>query len=271
MLCSRCGNSIGENSRFCDRCGEPARTAQIATGPLVPTAASPSETSGKAIASLLSGLFGLIIFPAAIAAIVLGHISRSEIRKSAGRLKGSGLALGGLIMGYLGLSIIPVLIIAAIAIPNVVRARIVANEASAVSVVRALNEAEQNYMTAFPRVGYTCSLPSLGGNRQSSTSAEHAHLIDDEPVRVRVHERNLRLELPKRGRLRCRRIVWNANVSDSQPGELEHARIKEVGGCSTQPARKSRPQATEEDRIARAIAVHTIQVLREHAGKPEFL
>ncbi|PYX17756.1 MAG: hypothetical protein DMG84_02455 [Acidobacteria bacterium] len=21
MLCSRCGNSIGENSRFCDRCG----------------------------------------------------------------------------------------------------------------------------------------------------------------------------------------------------------------------------------------------------------
>ena len=180
MLCSRCGNSIGENSRFCDRCGEPARTAQIATGPLVPTAASPSETSGKAIASLLSGLFGLIIFPAAIAAIVLGHISRSEIRKSAGRLKGSGLALGGLIMGYLGLSIIPVLIIAAIAIPNLLRARIVANEASAVSVVRALNEAEQNYMTAFPRVGYTCSLPSLGGNRQSSTSAEHAHLIDDD-------------------------------------------------------------------------------------------
>ncbi len=180
MLCSKCGNTIGENSQFCDRCGESVRDAKIASAPIVPGAASPSETSGKAIGSLISGLLGLLIFPAAIAAIVLGHISRSEIRKSAGRLKGSGMALGGLIMGYFGLSVIPVVIIAAIAIPNLLRARIAANEASAVSIVRALNEAEQNYMTAFPHLGYTCSLPSLAGSRQSSTSPEHAHLIDDE-------------------------------------------------------------------------------------------
>ena len=80
MLCSKCGNSIGENSQFCDRCGEPVPTAQTATAPIVPGAASPSETSGKAIASLVSGIFGLLIFPAAIVAIVFGHISRSEIR-----------------------------------------------------------------------------------------------------------------------------------------------------------------------------------------------
>jgi len=132
MLCSKCGNTIEENSQFCDRCGESVPTAQIATAP-APGAASSSETSGKAIGSLVSGIFGLLIFPAAIAAIVLGHISRSEIRKSAGRLKGAGLALGGLIMGYLGLSVIPILIIAAIAIPNLLRARIAANEASAIS------------------------------------------------------------------------------------------------------------------------------------------
>src|SRR2546426_1770953 len=180
MLCSKCGNSIGENSQFCDRCGEPVPTAQTATAPVVAGAASPSETSGKAIASLVSGIFGLLIFPAAIVAIVFGHISRSEIRKSAGRLKGAGLALGGLIMGYLGLSVIPVLIIAAIAIPNLMRARIAANEASAVSGIRILNVAEVAYQANFPQIGYTCSLSSLGGSQQSSTSTEHARLIDDE-------------------------------------------------------------------------------------------
>jgi type IV pilus assembly protein PilA len=180
MLCSKCGNTIGENSQFCDRCGESVPNAQTSTAPIVPGAALPSETSGKAIASLLSGIFGLLIFPAAIAAIVLGHISRSEIRKSAGRLKGAGLALSGLIMGYLGLSVIPVLIIAAIAIPNLLRARIAANEASAISEVRILNVAELTYQANFPQIGYTCSLSSLGGNKQSSTSAEHAQLIDDE-------------------------------------------------------------------------------------------
>lgn len=180
MLCSKCGNTIGENSQFCDRCGEPVRTAQMVTEPPVPGAPSLSETSGKAIASLVSGVCGLLIFPAAIAAIVLGHISRSEIRKSAGRLTGSGLALGGLIMGYLGLSVIPVMIIAAIAIPNLLRARIAANEASAVSGIRILNVAELTYQANFPQIGYTCSLSSLGGSQQSSSSSEHARLIDDE-------------------------------------------------------------------------------------------
>src|SRR3989442_6511524 len=118
MLCSKCGNSIGENSQFCDRCGEPVPTAQTATAPVVAGAASPSETSGKAIASLVSGIFGLLIFPAAIAAIVLGHISRSEIRKSAGRLKGAGLALGRLIIGYHRVSGIPLPVIAVITIPD---------------------------------------------------------------------------------------------------------------------------------------------------------
>jgi hypothetical protein len=39
---------------------------------------------------LITRVFGLLLFPAAIAAIILGHISRSEIRKSNGRLQGAG-------------------------------------------------------------------------------------------------------------------------------------------------------------------------------------
>jgi hypothetical protein len=46
------------------------------------------KTSGKAIASLICGVFRWFL-PALIAAIVLGHLSLSEIRKSAGRFEGS--------------------------------------------------------------------------------------------------------------------------------------------------------------------------------------
>lgn len=102
--------------------------------------------------------------PAAIAGIILGHLSLSEIRKSAGRLQGQGLAIAGLVLGYLGIAGLPfILIVAAIAIPNLLRARIAANEASAVGEVRALNTAEVNYSVA-PEAGFTCSLSDLGGS-----------------------------------------------------------------------------------------------------------
>jgi prepilin-type N-terminal cleavage/methylation domain-containing protein len=55
-----------------------------------------------------------------------------------------------------------ILIIAAIAIPNLLRARIAANESSAVSSVRTINTAEVTYLTAYPTVGYSITLPALG-------------------------------------------------------------------------------------------------------------
>ena len=55
-----------------------------------------------------------------------------------------------------------ILIIAAIAIPNLLRARIQANEASAVSSIHAINTAEISYSTLFPTVGFASSLLALG-------------------------------------------------------------------------------------------------------------
>ena len=55
-----------------------------------------------------------------------------------------------------------ILTIAAIAIPNLVRARISANETSAVASLRAITTAETSYSTTYPLVGYTCSLTDLG-------------------------------------------------------------------------------------------------------------
>ena len=127
--------------------------------------AAPAETSGKATASLICAIAAYVIAPfiGAIAAIVLGHIGLSEIKKSAGRLKGNGMAIAGLVLGYIQFALIPfILIIAAIAIPNLLRARMAANEASAVGSLRTLVTAETNYATVCPRIGFAYSLTELG-------------------------------------------------------------------------------------------------------------
>ncbi len=69
-----------------------------------------------------------------------------------------------------------ILIIAAIAIPNLLRSRMAANEASAVSGIRAITTAQHAYATAYPDIGYSCSLSSLGppasGQAPSSTGSD---------------------------------------------------------------------------------------------------
>jgi type IV pilus assembly protein PilA len=55
-----------------------------------------------------------------------------------------------------------ILIIAAIAIPNLLRARIAANESSAVQSIRTINTAEVTYQSQFPNIGYASTLAELG-------------------------------------------------------------------------------------------------------------
>lgn len=56
-----------------------------------------------------------------------------------------------------------ILIIAAIAIPNLLRARMAANESSAVSSLRTINTGEITYQSTYPTVGYAAGLVNLGG------------------------------------------------------------------------------------------------------------
>ena len=55
-----------------------------------------------------------------------------------------------------------ILIIAAMAIPNLLRARTSANEASAVSSIHAVNTGEITYSMLFPDIGYSATLANLG-------------------------------------------------------------------------------------------------------------
>jgi type IV pilus assembly protein PilA len=71
-----------------------------------------------------------------------------------------------------------ILIIAAIAIPNLLRSRIAANEASAVGSLRTLNTAEITYNSSYPTAGFACTLAALGPPASGSTvSSSNAGLI----------------------------------------------------------------------------------------------
>ena len=67
-----------------------------------------------------------------------------------------------------------ILIIAAIAIPNLLRARMAANESSAVSSVRTINTAEITYQSTYPGTGYAPTLGALGPASAGSCSAPTA-------------------------------------------------------------------------------------------------
>jgi hypothetical protein len=73
-----------------------------------------------------------------------------------------------------------VLVGAAIAIPNLLRARIAANESSAVAMIRTANTAQVAYSSEYPRRGFARDLASLGPDPRGADrfSADHAGLID---------------------------------------------------------------------------------------------
>jgi len=193
MFCVKCGASNPEGSKFCAKCGAsisagaasqadasaPAPTPAQSSMPLQPPAyAVPVESSGKALGSLICGIL-FFFFPAAVVAVVLGHLALSDINKAAGRLTGRGMAVAGLVLGYSGVLFIPfILIIAAIAIPNLLRARMAANEALAVESLRVINAANATYQNTYGN-GFAPSLDALGGEAGSAASCDHALLLEE--------------------------------------------------------------------------------------------
>ena len=71
-----------------------------------------------------------------------------------------------------------ILIIAAIAIPNLLQARVAANEASAVASLRTVTVAQISYNDNYPTVGFAPALSNLGGTNCSAPDSTGACLID---------------------------------------------------------------------------------------------
>jgi type IV pilus assembly protein PilA len=71
-----------------------------------------------------------------------------------------------------------ILIVTAIAVPNIIRAKISANESSAVSTIRQISNAELSYHISYSQIGYAPDLKSLGGPLTCSPSPTTACVLD---------------------------------------------------------------------------------------------
>lgn len=72
-----------------------------------------------------------------------------------------------------------ILVIAAIAIPSLLRSRIAANEASAAYSLRAVNTAQTTYATTYPQLGFADDLAKLGSpTGGGAASSNNAGILD---------------------------------------------------------------------------------------------
>lgn len=108
------------------------------------------RTSRLAIWSLVCGILGLLVSLAclgplfAIPAVICGHMGYSRIGRAPEELSGQGMALGGLITGYITIaaSVVLIPLLVAIAIPNFVKARQVAQQNACINNLRQIEGAK---------------------------------------------------------------------------------------------------------------------------------
>jgi hypothetical protein len=84
----------------------------------MPGAPGEQKTSGKAIGSLVTGILslpGICCWPLGlvlgVVALVLGYLSRKEIERAPGQLKGAGMALAGMICAGVAIVLIVIVLI----------------------------------------------------------------------------------------------------------------------------------------------------------------
>ena len=108
--------------------------------------------SGLATASLVLGILGVfslgILLIGSVLGLILGVRAVLKANREPYVYGGKGLAIGGIVANSFAiLTIVPVALIAAIAIPNLMMARMAANEASAIGHLRTLATAEATYQS----------------------------------------------------------------------------------------------------------------------------
>lgn len=123
------------------------------------------QRKGLAIASLILGIVGIptfgVCFVGGITGIVLGIVALSKAGRNPVEYAGKGLAITGIILCSLSLLIGIPGFIAAIAIPNLLKARQAANEVAALTDVKTIGEAQRLYSLTKGRGKYT-DLKTLG-------------------------------------------------------------------------------------------------------------
>jgi type II secretory pathway pseudopilin PulG len=167
--CAQCGFVGWSDAELCKKCGASisAAPADILERPVGNFTASyssynapPAELkTGLAITSLVMGianflLLGIFLLPTVIG-IIVSVVALNKIKRYPHEYGGKGLAIGGLVTNIVSVVVlIPVMLIAAIAIPNLLAARMAANEGAVIRSLRVLHGAEQTYQATTGQGNY---------------------------------------------------------------------------------------------------------------------
>jgi Domain of unknown function (DUF4190)/zinc-ribbon domain len=200
VLCPHCGHENPEGRRYCRGCAKPLKPEAAVEKPAA--LPNPQQLSTKkpplsklALASLVLSFFSLLV-PFGIAAVVLGHLSRNQIARSGGKLRGTGVAFAALIFGYVQIVIGSALFLGAVGLlfqfnqelnrnPDA-RAALVdkimhhnpkklvaedggARQHYAIDALRIIREKESDYFRTHPEEGYTARADQIGNLLDSGT------------------------------------------------------------------------------------------------------
>ncbi|MFY9611256.1 MAG: DUF4190 domain-containing protein [Blastocatellia bacterium] len=145
---------------------------------------------GLAISSLVLGIIGIptfgLLFVGGIAGIILGIIALNKAKSNPAQYAGKGLATAGIVTSVLSLFIaIPAMMIAAIAIPNLLKAQQAAREMEALGEVVAIGQAQVLYSVTRGRGKFT-DLRTLGAegliDSALASGQKGGYLFSSEPV-----------------------------------------------------------------------------------------
>lgn len=160
--CPVCATESSDETPFCMRCGTALASVTPAAAPAFGQHAGPIRPVPTAVV----GTAGWPLPSHATSQAALGGAAPRESNVLVVVLVGGGVLL------------VFVLIVAAIAIPNLLRSKMAANEAAAVGSLRTLNTACVTYSTEYG--GFPPSLDALGGEGHGAEpSATAAQLIDN--------------------------------------------------------------------------------------------
>jgi hypothetical protein len=188
MICPDCKHQNLPEALFCSMCG---RSLSATEAPPLPRPAAPVPAppifsryqtdaggsrfnkgmprlnKGMAIASLVVGIVSILTLSCAmigaIFGIVLGVLAHSKATKEPLEYGGKRIAVAGIITSAASIPIAGVLgIIAAIALPNMSRARDAINEASVVARLNKISSAEYQFHDGAKKYGTLQELQSAG-------------------------------------------------------------------------------------------------------------
>jgi len=138
---------------------------------------------GLAIASLVLGILSLLTVGClgigALAGLVLGIVAVVKASREPHVFGGKGMAWAGIVTSGLGLLLLPIVgIIAAIAIPSMLRARVSANESATIGDTRTVISGQAAYQSA-NRGYYDGRLECLARPAECMAGYEGPHFLDE--------------------------------------------------------------------------------------------